>query len=319
MKLDELRDADNKLIFSLKQRENLELAGIRTVFQLATTNIRNLKKIDGIGDASIRKGLAKAREILGIHEFTNALELHKIRSKEVKHITTGSTEVDKILNGGIETRSMSELAGMNGAGKTQFCLQLCVNVQLSEDKGGLDGNALFIDTENTFRPERIMGIAEAMGLDPIKTAENVLLARAFTSDHQVFLTDNCDSKIRDENVKLLIVDGLMTHFRSEYIGRDALSVRQQKLNEHMSKLRKLMIEYKLAVVYTNQVISSPDLFGGTKAVGGNIVGHGGAQRIYIRRPKKSSPKRIIALRKSPYMPDAEAVFKITENGVEDAK
>lgn len=317
MNLSELRDENGKLIFNTNQQANLEDAGIRTIFQLATASERKLKAVDKIGETSIRKGHKTAREMLGIDGFTTAYEVHKRRLQNVKYLTTGSEAVDKILGGGVETISMTEVAGMNGVGKTQFCLQLCVNAQLPVEQGGLNGNAIYIDTEQTFRPERIMELATAKGLDPEKTLMNIMLASAYTSDHQVFLVENCDIKIKEENVKLLVIDGLMTHWRSEYIGRDSLSERQQKLNNHIAKLRKLMTEYGLAMVYTNQVQSKPDLFGGTNAVGGNIVGHAGAQRLYIRRPKKSESKRILSLRKSPYLPNAEAVFKITENGVED--
>ena len=141
-----------------------------------------------------------------------------------------------MLGGGLETQTITEFYGEYGSGKSQICHQLCVNVQLPPERGGLDGAALYVDTENTFRLERIVQMANHLGLDPDEVVKNIIYAEAYTSDHQMFLLENADEVIKANNVKLIIVDSLTAHFRSEYVGREMLAPRQQKLNKHMHKL-----------------------------------------------------------------------------------
>ena len=160
---------------------------------------------------------------------------------------------------------------------TQIGHQLAVNIQLPKEKGGADGMAVYIDTENTFRPERIKQMAEGVGLNPEEVLNNMKVARAYNSDHQMLLLDKVEDLIVNEKlpIKLIIVDSLIGHFRSEFVGRGTLADRQQKLNKHMHALLRLADLYGVVVYVTNQVSSDPAAFFGdpTKPVGGNIVGH----------------------------------------------
>jgi len=231
-------------------------------------------------------------------------------------LTTGSKKVDELIGGGIQTRNVTELWGSNSAGKTQMCLQLSVNCQLPKDKGGLEGACIYIDSESNFIPQRVMQMANHVGVsDPLK---NIILAPCFTSSHQRFVLDVLANKIEEHNVRLIIVDSLVAHFRSEYVGRESLAERQQLLNQYIGKLRHYARTYNIAVVYTNQAVANPTVFGrDIKPAGGNITGHGGTPNLWIRRGKGSI--RIIRLCKSPYLAEGEAIFKITENGIEDVE
>ncbi|PIN89221.1 DNA repair and recombination protein RadA [Candidatus Pacearchaeota archaeon CG10_big_fil_rev_8_21_14_0_10_35_13] len=202
---------------------------------------------------------------------------------------------------------------------TQLAVSLAVNCQLPLDKGGANGKAVYIDTEGTFRPERVKQMAEALGANPEKVLKNILVARAFNSDHQILLIDKITELIKENNepIKLLIVDSLTAHFRAEFAGRGQLADRQQKLNRYMHNLMKLAEQHNLAVYVTNQVMANPaQMFGDpTTAVGGNIVGHSSTFRMYLRRGKKDS--RVAKLIDSPNLPDNETVFMITEGGLKD--
>ncbi len=158
---------------------------------------------------------------------------------------------------------------------TQWCFQTAVTVQLPKEQGGLEGSCLYIDSENSFRPERVQAIAEHIGLDPEKVLKNIFVGRAYNADHQMLLVEKAADMIKEKNVKLLIVDSLTAQFRSEFIGRGMLADRQQKLNKHMRTLQKIAELNNLAVLVTNQVMSKPDvLFGDpTEPIGGNVVGH----------------------------------------------
>ncbi|MBD3247038.1 DNA repair and recombination protein RadA, partial [Candidatus Pacearchaeota archaeon] len=206
-----------------------------------------------------------------------------------------------------------------GSGKTQLGLTLAVNSQLPKEKGGANGKTVFIDTEGTFRPSRIKQIAEGVGANPEKVLKNILVARAFNSDHQMLLLEKVEEMIKndEEPIRLLIIDSLTAHFRAEFSGRGQLADRQQKLNRYMHSIMRLAETHNLAIYVTNQVMANPaQLFGDpTTAIGGNIVGHASTYRIYLRRGKKGS--RVAKLVDSPNLPDNEAQFYLTEKGVVD--
>jgi DNA repair protein RadA len=295
--------------------QKLRDLGYHTVESLAMATSRELEPI-GVSEKKACQIIEAARSAIGI-SFIRADELFKMR-QAVLRITTGSKALDKLVDGGLETQTITEFYGEYGSGKSQFCHQLCVNVQLPPERGGLNGAALYVDTENTFRLERIIQMAKHLGLDPEQVAKNIIYAEAFTSDHQMFLLENADEVIKNNNIKLIIVDSLTAHFRSEYIGREMLASRQQKLNKHMHKLISLARAFNAVAVVTNQVMAKPDQFFGdaTHPIGGHIVGHTSHTRIYLRRASHG-PVRIARLVSSPYLPEGEEILKVTENGIED--
>jgi DNA repair protein RadA len=294
--------------------QKLQELGFHTVESLAMATARELEPA-GISEKKAFAIIDAARSCLSV-SFVRADELLKMR-QSVLRLTTGSKALDSILNGGLETQTITEFYGEYGSGKSQICHQLCVNVQLPPEKGGLNGAALYVDTENTFRTERIVQMSRYLGLDPEQVVKNIIYAEAYTSDHQMFLLDNADEVIKANNIKLIIVDSLTAHFRSEYLGREMLASRQQKLNKHMHKLIRLARAFNAVAVVTNQVMAKPDVFFGDAVhpIGGHIVGHTSHTRIYLRRAVHG-PVRIARLVSSPYLPDGEEIFKITENGIE---
>jgi DNA repair protein RadA len=295
--------------------QKLQELGFHTVESLAMATARELEPA-GISEKKAFAIIEAARSIVSV-TFIRADELLKMR-QSVLRLTTGSKALDKILDGGLETQTITEFYGEYGSGKSQICHQLCVNVQLPPERGGLNGAALYVDTENTFRTERIVQMARHLGLDPEQVVKNIIYAEAYTSDHQMFLLDNADEVIKANNVKLIIVDSLTAHFRSEYIGREMLAPRQQKLNKHMHKLIRIARAFNAVAVVTNQVMAKPDVFFGDAVhpIGGHIVGHTSHTRVYLRRAAHG-PIRIARLVSSPYLPEGEEILKVTENGIED--
>ena len=295
----------------------LESAGVFDMMSLAVMSPAALGDAAGVSSAVARKAIQAAREMLELG-FQDGLEYAKKR-ENISCITTGSNNFDELLGGkGVESRSITEAFGAYGSGKTQLGLCLAVNVQLPKDKKGANGKCVFIDTEGTFRPQRIRQIAEKLGANPEKVLKNILVARAFNSDHQILLLEKVSDMIKKgEPIKLVIIDSLTAHFRAEFAGRGQLADRQQKLNRYMHDLMRLAETHNLAVYVTNQVMTNPaQLFGDpTVAIGGNIVGHASTYRIYLRRGKQGS--RVAKLIDSPNLPDNEAVFFVTEAGVVD--
>jgi len=295
--------------------EKLRELGFNTVESLAMATIRELEQA-GISDKKAFKIINAARSSITL-SFIRADELLE-RRQNVLRLTTGSKKLDELLGGGLETQTITEFYGEYGSGKSQIAHQACVNVQLPPEKGGLDGGALYIDTENTFRPERIVQMAKFRGLDPQKVVKNIIWAEAYTSDHQMFLLENADKVIKENNIRLIVVDSLTAHFRSEYIGRENLALRQQKLNQHMHKLIRLARAFNAVALVTNQVMSSPEVYFSEtiRPIGGHIVAHTSHTRVFLRKSARG-PVRIARLVSSPYLPEGECVFKITENGIED--
>jgi DNA repair protein RadA len=295
--------------------QKLRDLGYHTVESLAMATARELEPV-GVGEKKAFTIIDAARSSIGVN-FIRADELLKMR-KDVLRLTTGSQALDKIVDGGLETQTITEFYGEYGSGKSQMCHQLCVNVQLPPERGGLNGGALYVDTENTFRLERIVQMAKHAGLDPEEVVKNIIYAEAYTSDHQMFLLENADEIIKENNIKIIIIDSLTAHFRSEYVGREMLARRQQKLNKHMHKLVALARAFNTVAVVTNQVMAKPDVFFGdaVSPIGGHIVGHTSHTRIYLRRASRG-PVRIARLVSSPYLPEGEEIFKVTENGIED--
>ena len=295
--------------------QKLRELGFNTVESIATAAIKELEPA-GISEKKALDIIRAARSTLSL-TFMRADELMKIR-QNVMRLTTGSKAIDEVLAGGLETQTITEFYGEYGSGKSQLCHQMCVNVQLPTERGGLNAAALYIDTENTFRTERIIQMAQHMGLNPEDIIKKIIFAEAYTSDHQMFLLENADKIIKDNNVRLIVIDSLTAHFRSEYLGREMLAERQQKLNKHMHRLIRLARAFNAVAVVTNQVMAKPDVFFGDAVhpVGGHIVAHTSHTRIYLRKSSRG-PLRIARLVSSPYLPEGERVFKITENGVED--
>ena len=295
--------------------EKLRDAGYNTIETIATSSIGELVDAIEVGEKKAQEMIISAKDLLDM-SFETADKLLEKR-KCVGRITMGGKKIDKLLGGGLETQSIVEFFGEFGSGKTQVGLQLCVNVQLPPEKGGLGAKAVFIDTENTFRPQRVQQMAEAVGLDPDEALKNIYVARAYNSDDQMLMSEKAEDLIKDDGVKVLVIDSMMALFRSEYGGRGRLAERQQKLNRHLSALHKLADLYNVLVYITNQVQSDPAMFFGdpTKPIGGHILGHQSTFRVYLRKSKGG--KRIARLVDSPCLPEGEAVFMVSEKGITD--
>jgi DNA repair protein RadA len=251
-------------------------------------------------------------------DFSSAAEILE-RRKNLLRCTTGSSNLDSFLKGGIETQAMTEIAGEFGSGKSQICYTLCVTANMPTDKEGLGGNVIFIDTENTFRPERIHQIAENRGInDPEQILRKIYVCKIFNSGHLELIIQNLGKSIQEYKAKLVIVDSIISLHRAEFTGRGTLADRQQRLNIMLHKLIRLAEVYNIAVVVTNQVQSQPDNFFGDalRATGGNIMGHASTYRILLR---KAGRDRIAIMIDSPCHAYDQTRFTISERGVQDVE
>ncbi len=296
--------------------EKLKEAGYNDIMSIAVASPKDISDAAEIGENVAAKIIIAARKAADIGNFEPGDVLLEKR-KEIKRLTTGSKALDDLLGGGVETTAITEFFGEFASGKTQIMHQLAVNATLPLDKMGLDGHVLFIDTENTFRPERIVQMSKHLELDPNEVLKKIHVARAYNSSHQILLVEKAYELTDKFPVRLLIVDSLTAHFRAEYTGRGTLAERQQLLNKHMHDLLRFGDIYNAAIAVTNQVAARPDVFFGdpTTSVGGNIVGHASTYRVYLRKSKGG--KRIARLIDSPHLPEGEAVIMVSQDGISD--
>ena len=301
--------------------EKLREAGFNSLEAIAVASPAELVAAAEIGEATSAKIINSAREAAEIGGFETGDKI-LWRRQEIGKLTTGSKSFDDLLGGGLETQALTEFYGEFGSGKTQIAHQLAVNVQLPPENGGLNGSVIIIDTENTFRPERIMELSEGASRDPDEILKNIHVARAYNSNHQILLVGEAE-KLAEElidtekPVRLLIVDSATAHFRSEYVGRGTLADRQQKINKHLHDALRFGDLNNAVVMITNQVQVRPDAFFGdpTRPIGGHVVGHTATFRLYLRKSK--GEKRIARLVDSPNLPEAEAVFTVSKVGIRD--
>jgi DNA repair protein RadA len=323
--------------------DKIDEAGYSSYMELATASVGDLEADAGIGDTTARKIVSAAQTLADVGGFESGTDVLKQRAK-IGKLQFYIDPMDELLGGGIETQSITEFYGEFGSGKSQVTHQMSVNVQLCEENDGLNGRAVFIDTEDTFRPERIHEMVN--GLSPeIREVEfehrglegdfdsaagrellvedfleKIDVAKAFNHGHQMLLVETAKEIVEehfetDRPVRLLSVDSLTQHFRAEFQGRGKLAPRQQKLNAHLHDMVRIAGLFNVSVIVTNQVSANPDQFFGdpTQPIGGNILGHTSNFRIYIRKSKEN--KRVFRLVDAPNLADGEAVCRITGDGV----
>ncbi|RDI71754.1 DNA repair and recombination protein RadA [Halopelagius longus] len=317
--------------------------GYESYQSIAVASPGELSNKADIGSSTASDIINAARDAADIGGFeTGSMVLE--RREQIGKLSWRIPEADDLLGGGLETQSITEVYGEFGAGKSQVTHQMAVNVQLPREHGGLHGSCIFIDSEDTFRPERIDDMVRGLDDETLQATmddrdiegtpddeaamqellddilDKIHVAKAFNSNHQILLAEKAKelaSKHEDTEypVRLVCVDSLTAHFRAEYVGRGELAERQQKLNKHLHDLMRIGDLYNSIVLVTNQVASNPDSYFGdpTQPIGGNILGHTSTFRIYLRKSK--GDKRIVRLVDAPNLADGEAVMRVQDGGL----
>ncbi|CCU77173.1 recA [Blumeria hordei DH14] len=263
---------------------------------------RRLLKIKGFSDTKVEKIREAAKKLL------------EIRKKCIR-ISTGSKQLDAALNGGFQTMSVCEVYGEFRCGKTQLAHTLAVIAQLPREMGGAEGKVAYIDTEGTFRPERIQDIAERFG-----ACENIAFARAGNTEMQTELLEGLAANFSSNEYRLLIIDSIMALYRTDYVGRGELSERQQALGAFLRRAAQMAEEFNLLVFMTNQVMSDPGAMSfagvdGRKPAGGHVLAHASTTRLLLRKGR--GEERVAKIMDSPDCPEREATYIITNGGIND--
>lgn len=299
--------------------DKLKESGFTTIESINFATKKQLVEIKGLSDVKVEKILKAVSQVLPLQLLPSKHALNKRRN--LIRLSTGSRNLDNLLQGGVETYNMTELFGEFRTGKSQLCHTLCVTCQLPLSEGGGEGKAIFIDTEGTFRPEKLEPIARRFDLDPDEVIKNVSYGRAYNFEQQIGLLAKAAALMSEhKNYSLLIIDSATHLFRTEFIGRGELAARQNHLAKFLRACQKLADEFGIAVVMTNQVVAQVDGmgFGGNdkKPIGGNIMAHAVQTRLYLRKGAKEN--RICKIYDSPNLPESEAGYSISEEGIKDS-
>jgi DNA repair protein RadA len=300
--------------------KKLREAGIFSVMDLAVAAVEDLAvDINASKDSAASfimaaQKLLRESDVLEKEFITADTALKKRRS--LLRCSTGSSMLDDLFLGGIETQAVTELYGEFGSGKSQICHTMCITAGQPVESGGLNSGVIYIDTEGTFRPERLEQISSSRNIDPVRALQNVAVCKVYNSAHLELIVKNLGKYIDDYKAKLVVVDSIISLHRAEFSGRGTLADRQQRLNSIMHKLLRISEIYNIAIIVTNQVQSAPDTFFGdpTKPTGGNVIGHASTYRVYLR---KSGENRIAKMIDSPYHPYSEVRFTINEKGTDN--
>jgi len=278
-----------------------------------------ISEIDGLGDKTAKKLIWNARNALGMTEFITADDI----DENTEYITTGSSELNRILGGGFQTGKLTEVYGPFKSGKTNLAHTIAVTIQLPKKQGGLGSTVAYIDTENTFSKEKIKRIAKRFGLEPKKVLSQIYHARIYSSDHQMQMIQKAETLCKTRNVRLIVVDSLLALLRAEYVGIGMLARRQGVLNNMIHGLSRVAETYNCAILLTNQVSTKMmGMFSGNDAIGGNIVAHGCHFRVMFKTKgfsSNNSLKRRAIIVDAPDLPPEEAEFYITSVGIADTE
>ncbi|KAF2543835.1 hypothetical protein F2Q68_00031977, partial [Brassica cretica] len=255
-------------------------------------NAGDVKKLQDAGIHTCNGLMMHTKKNFGYMTGSDAL----LKRKSVVRITTGCQALDDLLGGGIETSAITEAFGEFRSGKTQLAHTLCDTTQagfipkvlLPKNMKGGNGKVANIDTEGTFRPDRIVPIAERFGMDPGAVLDNIICARAYTYEHQYNLLLGLAEKMSEEPFKILIIDSIIALFRVDFTGRGELADRQQRLIQMLSRITKIAEEFNVAVYMTNQVIPDPGVMFipyPKKPAGGHVLAHAVTIRLSFRKGK----------------------------------
>jgi len=243
--------------------------GIITVNALAVLTTTELIEYTGVGVATAEKAIKQARDLIGAG-YKPATQLLEDDKKEIKH-STGSASLDEKLQGGIEGGAITMFSGEKGALKTQLCKTIAVICAATY------GAVLVLDTEGIWgnNVKRLAQIAETRGYDVNSVLENLIIARSYNREHLTMLVDDLLTEVKNRDVKMIIVDSIISHWREEFSGRGTLANRQQTLVSVAGRIKRVGEAYQIPVIFTNQVQAIVDNPYGPKLqpAGGHVLAH----------------------------------------------
>ena len=301
--------------------------GVKSLIDICIRGSKEVAEITGTAKAKSDQWVFNAQKILEEKNIIrktdmSTIELMKYHNDMVL-LPTKCKAVDELISGGVKPECVYEVYGEFGSGKTQFCLSLLVEAVAQGD------NVVWIDCEDTFRPNRVLEIlksridedGDAYSIsdeDLEKTLERIDYIYTPNTEQLMGTINGLSDIMEAKKPRLVVIDGSIGQFREEYLGRGTLADRQNQIARLMTHIKNISFYFRCTVVFTNQVQSDPSIMFGdpTKPIGGNVVGHASTYRIYF---KKSGRKRIARMVDSPEHPQGDAPFTLNTSGIADTE
>lgn len=320
----DLNDISNLEGIGPKSKEKLNAMGIQNISDLAVSNASDLYNLLSGGgsvknvslDYCVKLVVLANQYCVDSKMFDKPLISSTdllVKSRGRKRFSIGDEDFDNFLGGGIESRAITEFYGAYGSGKTQICY-CATTIAAAQGR-----RVLYIDTEDTYSPERIDELAEQKGLDKKTVHENILVLRPQGVSMFCKYLDNLYRYVREEKIELIVIDSIIALHKVEYLGRGLLAPRQQSLAGIMSKLIRIAEFYDIGVMITNHILANPDPYkpGSEVAAGGNSIAHYSTHRIALksRLGKNDTKYSVATMDDSPRYPRIQIAFVLTAQGV----
>jgi DNA repair protein RadA len=304
-----------------KTSEKLNNFGVISLYDICVRGAKEISEITGVDKSTASNWVFKSQKIL---EDNNLVRPTDMTTKDLltyhsnlPRLKTHCTEIDNLFGGGLVPESVYEIYGEFGSGKTQFCLSLTAECLAKDEK------IIWIDCEDTFRPNRLVEIMVARGLVPeasvaIDKLDNIKYFHCPTTEQMLGVVNSLSKMLLEFRPRLVVLDGAIGQFREEYLGRGTLSERQNEIARLMTHIKNISYYFRCTVLFTNQVQSDPSVMFGDpiKPIGGNVVAHASTYRIYF---KKSGKNRLAKMIDSPEHKNREASYILNEKGIDNVE
>ena len=301
--IEEVKWISKEALFKLK------LKGFTNLFQLAMVSAIKVDQC-GISGEEAYELVVKARR--AVEKLHHGREFISNQVGSVR-ISTGSHALDRTLGDGVITGGVTCILGSSGTGKTQFCFQLALNVQLPEEDGGLSGEVVFVDSLGTFRPERLAEMASHRGLNIHNILEKIQVVKVRSSQEQIEILPKVRKLLKEKSIRLLVIDTLTDNFLQYPDKQEKFIRRQSQLAKYLHDLALLALRENIAVVVTNTVRSKFTSEGSVQIeTGGLTVAQGTHVKISLSEQEGHRKAELI------YPLNGRAVcFKIEASGISD--
>jgi RecA/RadA recombinase len=251
------------------------------------------------------------------------ISISKDQPKDQINLPLDSRNFNEVIGGGFFSKKKYLIFGSNKTGKTQLCHQLCVQAykHLNKILGTRNSKYIFyLDTENTFRPERLRELLTNSEFEIQSVLESVLVSKIMSNSAFLLTLKDFENIFKNIRGGLLIIDSINNHFRSE-LGNRNISFNKAKdiFLKIVNKIDELTLKYNLITIATSQVASnfSEKAIIREIPVGNQFLNHFFSEYVYLK--KKDKEMNYIQLVNSLNLSEKKLLYKITTTGIQDYK
>ena len=300
-----------------KKIKDLNLNDINTIFYLNDSEITQVLKqnIDSI--TKIKEELPQKTKRLWLKNEIKKVEQYS------NPLNSGSNNIDSILDGGFFPGKIYLIFGEFNTGKTQLCHQLATNIffkEISSISNSIPSLTLYLDTENTFRPERIKQLASSLNEDSESVLNSIDRTQIIGSTALTVVFDKIEDLIQENKYKLLVIDSITNHFRTD-LNKEGINASMLKNNfiKILGKINEITKRYNLITILTSQITPAfyKESLIPVKPVALDLFVHFFSEFIYLSNLEEN--QRLLHVINSEILPERKCLFIINQEGIRDYK